>query len=98
MIDCAKIIFSIIRLHEHNVIHLLSDKSTVTIICTFDSRLLVFDQSFLSAYGHIHGNWVPLEVTQDSSHRTQRMRITSSVTQNGVRVLVVKFFALFIFT
>ena len=45
--------------------------------------------AFLSAYFRIHGTSVPQEVTQDSFHRTQRIRITSSVTQDGVLVLVV---------
>ena len=37
--------------------------------------------------------WVPREVTQNSFHRTQRMRITSSVIQDGVHVLVVNCFS-----
>ena len=48
LIDCAKIIFNIIRFHKHNLIHLSSEKKNL--------------QRFLSAYGHIHGNWVPLEM------------------------------------
>ena len=35
LIDCARIIFSIIRHYEHNL-HLSSAKSTASIICTFD--------------------------------------------------------------
>ena len=44
---------------------------------------------FLSPYCDIHENLVPQEVTQGSLHRIQRTRIISSVTQDGVRVLVV---------
>ena len=44
----------------------------------------------LSAYClFIHGTWISQEVTQDSFYRTRRMHITSSVTQDGVQVLVV---------
>ena len=53
--------------------------------------------NFLSAYCHIHETWVPREETQefsqDSFRRTQRMRITSSVTENGVRVQVINCFS-----
>ena len=38
--------------------------------------------TFLSAYCHIHETSVPQEVIQDSFHWTERMRITSSVTQD----------------
>ena len=95
---------ALIRHHEHNF-HLSSEKSTASIICTFDwfcsSKLSFFDYAttlfwpqisfdsvadkfkqqinFLSAYCHIHETWVPEEVTQNSFHRTQRIRITSSL-------------------
>ena len=38
---------------------------------------------------------VPYEVTQNSFHRTQRMRITSSVTQDGACVLVVNYLSFY---
>ena len=34
--------------------------------------------NFLPAYCHIHRTWILQEMTQNSFHRTQRMRITSS--------------------
>ena len=43
----------------------------------------------LSPYSERHGTLVPREVTQDSFHRTQITRITSSVTQDGTHVLIV---------
>ena len=46
---------------------------------------------FLFAYCQIHGTYVPQEVTQESFHRTQPMRITCSATQDGVRLLIVNF-------
>ena len=38
---------------------------------------------------------VPYEVTQNSFHRTQRMRITSLVTQDGACVLVVNYLSFY---
>ena len=103
----------LIRYYEHNF-HLSSEKSTASIICTFDwfcsSKLSFFDYAtnlfwpeisfdsvlgkfkqqinILSAYCHIHETWVSEEMTQNSFRRTQRIRITSSVTQDDVRKLV----------
>ena len=38
---------------------------------------------------------LPQEVTPDSFHRTQRVRMTSSVTQDDVRELVVNYLSLY---
>ena len=43
----------------------------------------------------IKASLVPYEVTQNSFHRTQRMRITSSVTQDGACVLVVNYLSFY---
>ena len=51
--------------------------------------------NLLPAYCHIHGTLLPQEVTPDSFHKTQRMRMTSSVTQDDVRDLVVNYLSFY---
>ena len=60
---------------------------------SFDSVAGKFKQqiNFLPAYFYIHETWVPQKMTHNSLQRTQRIRITSSLTQDGVRKLVAIF-------
>ena len=58
-----------------------------SVLLTF--KLTQQNHFFLSPYCDIHENLAQQEVTQGSLHRTQRTHIISSVTQDGVRMLVV---------
>ena len=49
--------------------------------------------NLLPAYCHIHGTLLPQEMTL--SKRTQRMRTTSSVTQDDVRDMVVNYWSIY---
>ena len=62
-----------------------SPEISVTDIQTYATKSFFF----LSPYCDIHENLAQQEVTQGSLHRTQRTHIISSVTQDGVHMLVV---------
>ena len=62
-------------------------RSVLTVLQANLSNKLIF----LSAYFYIHETWVPQKMTHNSLQRTQRIRITSSLTQDGVPKLVAIF-------
>ena len=80
LISFSTVIRDLINLFQNGALPKFENEETL------GTRLASNKINFLSAYC---GNCVPQEVTQDSLHKTQRRRITSSITQDGVRMLPV---------